>query len=95
MEILIKPIITEKSSLQNEKGIYTFQVALKANKIQIKQAVEEMYGVNVADVRTMIVPGKRKIRYTKRGFATGRTPKYKKAIVQLAEGEVIDFYGDQ
>ncbi|MCS7018231.1 MAG: 50S ribosomal protein L23 [Cytophagales bacterium] len=95
MDILIKPLITEKLSLQSEKGIFGFQVALKANKIQIKKAVEEMYGVNVKDVRTIIVAGKSKSRFTKRGFVSGRTPKYKKAIVQLAEGEMIDFYSEE
>lgn len=94
MDILIRPLITEKISLQNEKGVFAFQVALKANKIEIKKAVEQMYGVNVQEVRTMIVAGKRKTRFTKRGFVSGRTPKYKKAIVQLAEGEMIDFYGE-
>lgn len=95
MDILIKPLITEKISLQNEKGVFGFQVALKANKIQIKKAVEEMYGVNVKDVRTIIVAGKNKSRFTKRGFVSGRTPKYKKAIVQLAEGEMIDFFNEE
>ncbi|WP_448520116.1 50S ribosomal protein L23 [Rhodoflexus sp.] len=95
MDVLIKPLITEKISLQNEKGVFGFQVALKANKIEIKKAVEEMYGVNVADVRTIIVAGKNKSRFTKRGFVSGRTPKYKKAIVQLAEGEMIDFFSEE
>jgi large subunit ribosomal protein L23 len=95
MDILIKPLITEKISLQNEKGVFGFQVALKANKIQIKKAVEEMYGVNVEKVRTIIVAGKNKSRFTKRGFVSGRTPKYKKAIVQLAEGEMIDLFNEE
>ncbi|WP_250631163.1 50S ribosomal protein L23 [Rhodoflexus caldus] len=95
MDVLIKPLITEKISLQNEKGVFGFQVALKANKVEIKKAVEEMYGVNVKDVRTIIVAGKNKSRFTKRGFVSGRTPKYKKAIVQLAEGEMIDFFNEE
>jgi large subunit ribosomal protein L23 len=95
MEVLKKPYITEKIQLQNEKGIYAFVVDMNANKIMIKKAVEEMYGVNVADVRTMIVIGKSKTRMTKRGATSGRRAKIKKAIIQLAEGEMIDFYGDQ
>ncbi len=95
MDVLIKPLITEKISLQNEKGVFGFHVALKANKVEIKKAVEEMYGVNVKDVRTIIVAGKNKSRFTKRGFVSGRTPKYKKAIVQLAEGEMIDFFNEE
>lgn len=94
MEILKRPLVTEKIQLQNEKGIYGFIVDLKANKIQIKEAVEAMYGVNVKDVRTMIYAGKAKSRFSKRGFVSGRRPKYKKAIIQLAEGEMIDFYSD-
>lgn len=95
MDVLIKPLITEKISLQNEKGVFGFQVDLKANKVEIKKAVEEMYGVNVTDVRTIIVAGKNKSRFTKRGFVSGRTPKYKKAIIQLAEGEMIDFFNEE
>jgi large subunit ribosomal protein L23 len=95
MDVLIKPLITEKISLQNEKGVFGFQVALKANKVEIKKAVEAMYGVNVKDVRTIIVAGKNKSRFTKRGFVSGRTSKYKKAIVQLAEGEMIDFFNEE
>lgn len=94
MEILKRPLLTEKVAAMNEKGVYGFVVDVKANKIQIKKAVEQMYGVNVDSVRTMIVAGKRKVRFTKSGVAQGRKPKYKKAIVQLAEGEIIDFYSE-
>jgi large subunit ribosomal protein L23 len=94
MEILKRPLLTEKVAAMNEKGVYGFVVDVKANKIQIKKAVEQMYGVNVDNVRTMIVAGKRKVRFTKSGVAQGRKPKYKKAIVQLAEGEIIDFYSE-
>ncbi len=94
MEILKRPLITEKMSLANEEGIYGFIVNKGANKLQIKEAVEELYNVQVKDVRTMIYQGKKKSRYTKTGMVTGRKASFKKAIVQLEEGEFIDFYGD-
>jgi large subunit ribosomal protein L23 len=92
MEILIKPIVTEKVSAQNEHGKYGFVVDKRANKVEIKKAVEKMYGVNVEEVNTMIYAGKAKSKYTKAGMINGRTPSYKKAIVKVAEGEIIDFY---
>ena len=93
--ILIKPIITEKSEmLSEEHNQYTFLVNKKSNKVEIKKAVEEMYNVAVDSVNTMILPGKKKVRYTKAGMQKGGTPAYKKAIVRLAEGEEIDFYAD-
>lgn len=92
MSVLIKPVVTEKVSALNEKGKYGFIVNDKANKIEIKNAVEKMYGVNVANVRTMRYQGKAKSKYTKSGVISGRTNHYKKAIVTVAEGEVIDFY---
>ena len=92
MSVLIKPLVTEKVSSLNEEGRYGFVVDLKANKIQIKRAVEQMYGVTVEDVNTMIYQGKSKSRFTKSGLITGRTASYKKAIVKVADGEVIDFY---
>ena len=91
MIILVKPLVTEKISALNEEGRYGFVVANKANKIQIKQAVEAMYGVTVEDVNTMRYQGKTKSRNTKSGMISGRTASYKKAIVKVAEGEVIDF----
>lgn len=92
MNVLVKPIVTEKVSALNEKGKYGFVVNKNANKVEIKKAVEKMYGVNVEDVNTMIYPGKQKTRYTKARIISGRTAQYKKAIVTVAEGEVIDFY---
>lgn len=93
MEIIKKPVLTEKASLLTEKlNRYAFKVDHRANKIQIKQAVEKMFGVTVVDVNTMVVAGKRKNRYTKAGFVSGRTPKYKKAIITIKDGETIDFY---
>lgn len=94
MSIIKRPLITEKANAQTEKGIYTFIVEKKANKIEIKKAIERAYGVNVDGVRTIRYAGKAKTRYSESRVLSGRTVSYKKAIVTLAEGEVIDFYGD-
>jgi large subunit ribosomal protein L23 len=94
MSILKRPLVTEKISAMNEKGKYGFIVDIEANKVEIKQAVEKQYGVNVSKVNTIKVMGKLKTRYTKAGVLSGRRPNYKKAIVTLAEGEVIDFYSN-
>ena len=94
MEILKRPLVTEKMTALNEAGKYAFEVDKKANKVEIKQAVEKQYGVNVESVNTMNVMGKMKTRYTKTGILAGRKPNYKKAIVTLAAGEVIDFYSN-
>lgn len=94
MSILKRPLVTEKVSALNEKGKYGFIVDAEANKVEIKKAVEKQYGVNVEKVNTMNVMGKMKTRYTKAGVLAGRRPNYKKAIVTLAEGEVIDFYSN-
>jgi large subunit ribosomal protein L23 len=94
-EVLIKPILSEKANqLQEKRSIYSFRVARKANKLEIKKAVEDFYGVNVADVRTLVVPSKSKSRMTKSGVISGRKPGYKKALVILAEGETIDLYAN-
>lgn len=93
MEVLIKPIITEKMTSQAEKlNRYGFVVDRKANKVQIKQAVEQMYGVTVKTVNTQQYVGKVKTRNTTRGVAIGRVNRTKKAIVTLKDGEMIDFY---
>ncbi|MBX7202355.1 MAG: 50S ribosomal protein L23 [Bacteroidia bacterium] len=93
MNILIKPIITEKMTGLTEKmNLYGFVVSSDANKIQIKQAVEKAYGVNVENVRTMKYIGKVKARNTRGGVKYGITGRCKKAIVSLAKGETIDFY---
>ncbi|MBA7533434.1 50S ribosomal protein L23 [subsurface metagenome] len=95
MDILLKPIVTEKMTAQGEEmNRFGFVVSKKANKIQIKQAVEEMYGVNVVSVNTMIYAGKSKSRYTRTGIIKGRSKSFKKAIVTLAEGDTIDFYSN-
>ncbi|MGM0589806.1 MAG: 50S ribosomal protein L23 [Bacteroidota bacterium] len=89
----LKPIVTEKSTrLQEENGHYVFRVDLKANKTQIKKAVEAYYpGVKVDKVRTMIMPSKKRGQYTRSGYLEGRTDVWKKAIISLREGE-IDFF---
>lgn len=92
MSVLIKPLITEKASALNENGKYGFIVHKSANKVEIKKEVEKMYGVTVEDVNTMIYQGKSKSRYTKSRVISGRTTSFKKAIVTVADGEVIDFY---
>ncbi|MCP2042482.1 large subunit ribosomal protein L23 [Pontibacter sp. HSC-36F09] len=90
--ILKKPLLTEKFAAMTEVGKYAFEVNIKANKVEIKKAVEKLYGVTVEKVATMKTQGKVKSKYTKSGAVTGRTSSKKKAIVTLKEGEVIDFY---
>lgn len=92
MSVLKRPLVTEKISALNEKGVYGFVVSQTANKIEIKNEIEKTYGVNIESIRTMIYQGKSKSRFTKKKFVTGRTASFKKAIVTVAEGEVIDFY---
>jgi large subunit ribosomal protein L23 len=90
--ILVRPLITEKVATLNEKGRYGFVVATKANKVEIKKAIEKLYGVKVEEINTMIARGKTKSKQSKSGVLSGRTNSYKKAIVKVAEGEVIDIY---
>jgi len=95
MEIILKPVITEKMTDKGEKlNQYGFIVHRKANKLQIKKAVEDLYDVDVTSVNTMNFSGKVKTRYSKSGVLAGRTSAYKKAIVTVAEGETIDFYSN-
>mgnify|MGYP000234620875 CR=1 FL=1 len=95
MRILIKPIITEKATDQSElNNCFSFIVKNTANKIEVKEAVESAYGVSVTAVRTMNYPVKRKTKFTKKGVVSGMKGAYKKAIVQLADGENIDFYSN-
>ena len=95
MNIIIKPVITEKMTVLGEKlNRYGFIVDRQANKLQIKAAVEQMYGVTVKDVNTVNYHGKRKSRYTKAGLLTGRANHYKKAYVTLAGEDKIDFYSN-
>ena len=95
MEILLKSIVTEKLTSQGESlNRYGFIVERQANKLQIRTAVEQMYGVTVTDVNTMRYAGKNKSRYTKSGIIPGKTNAFKKAIVTLKEGDKIDFYSN-
>ena len=95
MGIIIKPIVTEKLTVQGEKlNRYGFIVDVDANKLQIKAAVEQLYNVTVAEVNTVNYHGKRKSRYTKAGMLQGRTHHYKKAIVTVAGEDKIDFYAN-
>jgi large subunit ribosomal protein L23 len=94
-DVLKRPLITEKLSNLSEKlGQYGFEVDRKANKLQIKQAIEKMYGVNVKAVRTYTLPGKAKTRFTKQGFNRGMKQASKRAVVTLAAGETINFYSN-
>ena len=94
-EILIKPILTEKANLQQSKlNCYAFRVDKKANKLEIKKAIETFYGVTVNSVNTAVAPGKNKSRSTKAGYIQGIKSGYKKAMVTIAEGETIDLYSN-
>lgn len=93
MSVIIKPVISEKTNyLTDLRGHYSFLVDPRANKIQIKEAIEAAYSVKVADVRTMIYAPKVSAKYTKKGLQVGKTNKLKKAVVTLVEGEVIDVF---
>ena len=95
MEIEIKPIVTEKAtSLTDKLNRYTFRVSPEANKFQIKDLVEKLYGVKVVRVNTAVMRGKNKSRWTKSGLLRGETARWKKAFITLAEGETIDFYSN-
>lgn len=93
-DILVKPVISEKSELLAGTGCYTFVVNKKVNKIEIKKEIEKVYGVTVKKVRTLIVPGKIKVRNTKSGYVKGLKPSYKKAMVTLAEGDELELFTD-
>ena len=94
-DVLVKPVLSEKVNKLTEKfNRYTFIVNRKANKLEIKKAVEEFYGIQVREVNTLVMPSKAKTRNTKAGVISGRKPAKKKAIVTVAEGETIDLYGN-
>lgn len=94
-DVLIRPVLSEKVNKLTEKfNRYTFIVDRKANKLEIKKAVEEFYGISVEEVNTLVMPSKAKSRNTKAGVVSGRKPAKKKAIVTVAEGETIDLYGN-
>ena len=93
MSVLIRPVISEKATNSSELlSQYSFYVNTKANKLQIKEAVEKAYGVNVTKVSTMISATKVKSRYTKTGVQVGKTNKMKKAVIHVAEGQEIDLF---
>lgn len=95
MDIMIKPIVTEKATkLTEQLNRYTFRVSLNANKYQIKSLVEKLYGVKVVNVNTLVVRGKNKSRWTKSGLLRGKTTAWKKAFITVGEGETIDFYSN-
>ena len=89
-DTIVRPVLTEKSSARLAHGEYTFEVHLKASKPDIRRAIETLFSVKVADVRTMIQPSRRKSM----GKSVGRVPRWKKAIVRLADGESIEMYGE-
>jgi len=96
MGIIIKPIVTEKQTMITEKmaNRVGFRVSPDANKLEIKAAIEELYGVTVVKINTMNYDGKRKSRYTKSGVVNGKEAAFKKAIVTLKEGDTIDFFSN-
>ena len=95
MGIIFKPIVTEKMTDQGEKlNRYGFIVDRRANKLEIKTAVEQMYNVTVEDVNTVNYHGKKRSRYTKAGLLRGRSNHFKKAYVTLAGDDKIDFYAN-
>ena len=95
MAILLKPVVSEKMTILGEElNRYGFVVSVTANKIEIKKAVEKAYGVSVESVNTMNYAGKSKSRNTKAGLIKGKTNKFKKAIITVADGDVIDFYSN-
>ena len=95
MDITIKPLITEKATqLTERRGVYTFRVSPEANKYQSKKLVEELYGVKVERVNTMVVRGKNKSRWTKSGLLRGKTNEWKKAVIKVAGDQNIDFFSN-
>ncbi|MDY6122367.1 MAG: 50S ribosomal protein L23 [Porphyromonas sp.] len=96
MGIILKPIISEKMTAITEKmpQRYAFRVSPTANKIEIANAIEAMYNVKVESVNTMRYIGKAKNRYTRSGLIKGRAASFKKAVVTLREGDVIDFFSN-
>ena len=92
--IIFRPVVTEKMTKVQEKGLYAFEVDPKANKIDIARAVEKRWNVKVMNVRTMNYKGKTKSQMTKRGRFAGKTSHFKKAIVTLKAGDKIELFGN-
>ncbi|MCY4572173.1 MAG: 50S ribosomal protein L23 [Gemmatimonadetes bacterium] len=94
-DVIVSPVVTEKTTGQMETSLYTFIVNKRANKHDITRAVEALWDVKVEDVRTMRYPGKAKralLGRMAKNWELGRRPSFKKAVVQLAEGDEIEFY---
>jgi large subunit ribosomal protein L23 len=92
--IIYRPLVTEKISNLQEKGIYAFEVDPNSNKIDIARAVQKKFNVTVVNVRTMNIKGKSKTQMTRRGRFTGKTSHYKKAVVTLKAGDKIDLFAN-
>ena len=93
--VVIRPLLTEKMTMLTEKNNqFGFIVDLNANKIEIAKAIEKRFEVNVESVNTIRHKGKTKTQFTRRGRFSGRTPRYKKAIITLKEGQTIDLFGE-
>ena len=90
--IIYRPLVTEKISKMQDKGLYAFEVALKANKIDIARAIQKKFNVTVVNVRTMNYKGKTKSQMTRKGKFVGKTSHYKKAIITLKQGDKIDLF---
>lgn len=91
-DVLVRPMITERATLLKDRfNKVTFEVAIDANKYQIKDAVESVYGVKVTEVRTLVVPGKQR----RRGRSIGKRPNWKKATITLKSGDTIDFFATE
>ncbi len=92
MSILNKPWVTEKASILGKKGVYGLVVDDRANKLEIRKEIERFYGVTVDKINTMRYAGKRKTRHTKSGVVKGKRASFKRVLVTLKEGGIIDFY---
>jgi large subunit ribosomal protein L23 len=94
-KVLVRPVITEKSTMLGDKlNRYVFVVDKAANKLEVKKAIESMYSVSVESINTIVMPAKAKTRFTKAGVSKGRKQSFKKAVVSLVEGDTIDFYNN-
>lgn len=91
-QVIKRPLLTEKATILNEAGVYTFEVTPTANKIEIAQAIKTRFGVDVESVRTSWIKAKRKIQMTRKGVWRGKKSARKKAIVQLKAGQSIDLF---
>jgi large subunit ribosomal protein L23 len=91
-EVVLRPVISEKSMDETGRGKYTFRVRSDANKLQVKQAIEELFKVEVANVNVLTTKAKEKVRGRRRGRTRGWTSPWKKAVVTLAPGQKIEFF---